>query len=89
MNEYTTECLEETKSECLGSLDEIARGARCMLALALQAEVEEYVQQAKQARDDQGHALVVRNGQAQEVSIPTQSSDWVGIGAGSWLWQVL
>lgn len=70
MNEYTTECLEETKSECLGSLDEIAReGARRMLAVALQAEVEEYVQQAKQARDDQGHALVVRNGQAQERTV--------------------
>jgi len=70
MDEYTTECLEETKSECLGSLDEIAReGARRMLAVALQAEVEEYVQQAKQARDDQGHALVVRNGQAQERTV--------------------
>jgi len=39
------------------------------LAVALQAEVEEYVQQAKQARDDQGHALVVRNGQAQERTV--------------------
>jgi putative transposase len=40
-----------------------------MLAVALQAEVEEYLQQAKQARDDQGHALVVRNGQAQERTV--------------------
>jgi transposase-like protein len=67
MREYTTECLEETKSTCLGSLDEIAReGARRMLAVALQAEVEEYLQCAKEARDDQGHALVVRNGRARE-----------------------
>ena len=70
MNEYTIECLEETKSEFLSSLDEIAReGARRMLAVALQAEVEEYIQKAKQARDDQGHALVVRNGQAQERTV--------------------
>lgn len=39
------------------------------MAVALQAEAEEYVQQAKQARDDQGHALVVRNGQAQERTV--------------------
>jgi putative transposase len=70
MYEYTIECLEEKKSECLGSLDEIAReGARRMLAVALQTEVEEYVQQAKHARDDQGHALVVRNVQAQERTV--------------------
>jgi putative transposase len=44
-------------------LDEIARqGAQKMLAQALQAEVEAYLQAAKGERDESGHALVVRNG---------------------------
>lgn len=37
-----------------------------MLAVALQAEVAEYLQRAQEARDDQGRALVVRNGRARE-----------------------
>jgi transposase-like protein len=40
-----------------------------MLAQALQAEVEEYLQRAKEARDEQGHALVVRNGRARERTV--------------------
>jgi len=87
MSEYTTECREETKAEFLGSLDEIAReGARRLLMAVLQAEVEEYIQRAKQARDERGHALVVRNGRARErtvtlgvgevkVRAPRQSAD--------------
>ena len=76
MRGYTAECLAETKAECLGSLDEIAReGARRMLALALQAEVDEYLQRAKEARDERGHALVVRNGRARERSVT------LGVGA--------
>jgi hypothetical protein len=70
MNEYTTECLAETKAVCLASLDEIAREeARRMLELALQAEVDEYVQRAKEARDERGRALVVRNGRARERTV--------------------
>ena len=70
MREYTTEYLQETKAACLGSLDEIAReGARRMLAQALQAEVDEYLQKAKDIRDEQGHALVVRNGRARERTV--------------------
>jgi transposase-like protein len=70
MSEYTTECLEEAKGEFLGGLDDLAReGARRLLAAALQAEVEEYRQRAKQARDEQGHALVVRNGRARERTV--------------------
>lgn len=76
MDEYTTERLAETKTACLGSLDEIAReGARRMLALALEAEVDEYLQRAREARDEQGHALVVRNGHARERSVT------LGVGA--------
>lgn len=46
-------------------LDEIARdGARRMLVEALKAEASDYVERAKGIRDDQGRALVVRNGKA-------------------------
>ena len=44
-------------------LDEIAReGARRMLIEALEAEVDDYLERHRNERDEQGHALVVRNG---------------------------
>ena len=47
------------------SLDELAReGARRMIAAALEAEVEEYVEALRHLRDEKGHALVVRNGKS-------------------------
>ena len=47
-------------------LDEIAReGARRMLLEALKAEVDDYVERHRSKRDEQGHALVVRNGHGQ------------------------
>jgi putative transposase len=56
--------------QCLLDLDEIARqGARRMLAEALEAEVEEYLEAARGQRDENGHALVVRNGYAPEREI--------------------
>jgi hypothetical protein len=52
-------------------LDEIARaGARRMLAEALEAEVQAYIEAARDERDHRGHALVVRNGYAREREIP-------------------
>jgi putative transposase len=57
----------EKSSEGKGEhvLDEIAReGARQMLAQALEAEVAAYIEAHQEARDDRGHALVVRNGKA-------------------------
>jgi putative transposase len=57
-------------------LDEIAReGARRMLIEALKAEVDDYVERHRGERDEQGHALVVRNGRA-----PTRK---VTLGAGT------
>ena len=51
-------------------LDEIARaGARRMLAEALQAEVTDYIEAAREQRDEQGRALVVRNGYAREREV--------------------
>ena len=50
--------------EFVSDLDEIAReGARRMLAQALEAEVEDYIER-NQERDDNGRAKVVRNGKA-------------------------
>ena len=46
-------------------IDEICReGARRMLAVALEAEVDAYVAEHLEDRDDLGHRLVVRNGRA-------------------------
>jgi transposase-like protein len=51
-------------------LDEIARqGARRMLAEALEAEVRDYIEAARGQRDEQGRALVVRNGHAREREV--------------------
>jgi hypothetical protein len=44
-------------------LDELAReGARRMLIEALKAEADDYIERQGSERDEQGHALVVRNG---------------------------
>lgn len=56
------------------SLDEIAReGARRMLAQALEAEVTAYVEEHQGVRDDEGHALVVRNGRARPRQVTVGS----------------
>ncbi len=54
----------EMEAVMLPTLDEIAReGARRLLVQALEVEVAVYLE-AHQARDEKGHALVVRNGKA-------------------------
>src|SRR5262249_35053836 len=40
----------------------VRRGAQQMLQRAIEAEVQEFVQQHEERRDSQGHRLVVRNG---------------------------
>jgi transposase-like protein len=51
-------------------LDEIAReGARRMLAAALRAEADVYVEQFIDELDEDGHRLVVRNGQAEPRTV--------------------
>jgi len=70
MLKYTTEPSDGTAPELRQTLDELARdGARRMLEAALQLEVDEYVARARSARDEQGHAQVVRNGQARERQV--------------------
>ncbi len=60
----------EERQQPLLDLDEIARrGARRMLAEALEAEVQTYIEAAREERDERGHALVVRNGFAREREV--------------------
>ena len=61
---------ERVREELLLDLDEIARqGAKRMLAEALEAEVQAYLEAARDQRDEQGRALVVRNGYAREREV--------------------
>ncbi len=68
-------CNDTTFSEAIRdeihlSLDELARrGAQRMLAAALLAEVDEYIERHAGERDEKGHALVVRNGRARERTV--------------------
>ena len=63
-------CGGEDREQRLLDLDEITRaGARSMLACALEAEVQDYLDATRGERDEQGHALVVRNGHAYERKI--------------------
>jgi putative transposase len=61
---------DEARERTLLDLDEIARaGARKMLAEALEAEVRDYLEAARDERDEKGRALVVRNGHAREREV--------------------
>ena len=62
---------EKEKDEAVSQeLDELAReGARRMLMRALESEVSEYIERHQEARDDEGHALVVRNGRARRRGV--------------------
>ena len=57
-------------------LDEIVReGARRMLAVALEAEVDDYVAAFADERDENGHRLVTRNGHAEPRTITTAAGE--------------
>jgi putative transposase len=61
---------EQSGEQFLLDLDQIARvGARRMLAEALEAEVEAYVEAAREEREERGRALVVRNGHARKREV--------------------
>jgi len=73
----TTDDTEGQTPEITQSLDELAReGARRMIAAALEVEVEQYVESLRHLRDENGHALVVRNGKSHHERT-------VHVGAGS------
>src|SRR4029450_9077040 len=63
---------EAARSELAMSLDELAReGARRMLAMALEAEVDAYLAACAELVDERGHRLVVRNGHAPARQLAT------------------
>jgi len=65
MHKLTTNAAEGQAPEVTQMLDELAReGARRMIAAALEAEVEQYVEALRHLRDENGHAMVVRNGKS-------------------------
>lgn len=68
MHKLTTVDIESQTEEIAQPLDELAReGARRMILAALELEVEQHVQALRHLRDEQGHALVVRNGRSHHV----------------------
>lgn len=72
MFELITEEANGVAPEVKYTLDELARdGARRMIAAALKAEADDYVERMRRERDEQGHALVVRNGKAQQRTLTT------------------
>ena len=73
----TNDPKEQPPAEIQQSLDELAReGARRMIIAALELEVEQYVESLRHLRDEQHHALVVRNGRSHHQRT-------VHLGAGS------
>jgi putative transposase len=57
-------------------LDALVReGARRMLVAALKAEVDEYIAQHVDQRDEDGHSLVVRNGVAEPRKVTTAAGE--------------
>ena len=68
---------DEVRGEEIGGrslLDEIAReGARRMLVAALETEVAAYLEAHRDERDEDGHALVVRNGKGRTRKVTVGS----------------
>jgi putative transposase len=63
---------DDARAELTAGLDEIVReGARRMLAVALEAEVDAYVSAFAEERDGTGHRLVTRNGHAEARTVTT------------------
>src|SRR5213596_1107844 len=61
-------------NELAVTLDELARvGARRMIAVALKAEADDYVERFADERDEDGKRLVVRNGRARERRVTVGS----------------
>jgi putative transposase len=69
-----TEAVEENGVDGRSLLDDIAReGARRMLVVAFETAVAAYVEAHRDARDDDGHALVVRNGKGRTRKVTVGS----------------
>ncbi len=76
MNKATPFIETEPAADAKDILSEVLRrGARRMLAAALEAEVEAYLGEHENARDEFGRRLVVRNGHCPERTIQTGIGD--------------
>jgi len=65
---------DKSVGEEVTPLDEIARrGAQRMIEAALEVEVEQYVSQLREHRDERGRAEVVRNGRGQQRMVTVGS----------------
>ena len=74
MTNVRTLPVEESNEEITLALDELAQeGARRMIAAALRAEANEYVERFTDEVDEDGHRLVVRNGRARERKVTVGS----------------
>ena len=74
MTNVRTLPVDEGTEEITLALDERAReGVRRMIAAALRAEADEYVERFSNEVDEVGHRLVVRNGRAQERKVTVGS----------------
>ena len=70
MYQITTNESQAQIPEITQSLDELAReGARRMIQAALELEVDQHIQAMRHLRDENDHALVVRNGKARPRDI--------------------
>ncbi len=70
MHKITINDEEGQVPEITRSLDELTRqGARRMILAALELEIEQYGQSLRHLRDEQGHAVVVRNGEARQRTV--------------------
>jgi transposase-like protein len=70
MDKGTTNDSQGQIPQVVRALDELAReGARRMIGAALELEVEEYIEKLRHLRDENGHALVVRNGKAKPRTV--------------------
>jgi transposase-like protein len=70
MYKLNTDDVEGRAPEIMQSLDELAReGARRMILAALELEVEQYLQALCHLKNEQGHAIAVRNGKARQRTV--------------------
>jgi transposase-like protein len=70
MYKLNTDDVEGRAPEIIQSLDELAReGARRMILAALELEVEQYLQALCHLKNEQGHAIAVRNGKARQRTV--------------------
>ena len=74
VKDRTNEQGEGRTDELSMGLDDLAReGARRMLAAALEAETAAYIERFTGVRDEEGHAMVVRNGKARPRQVTVGS----------------